>query len=105
LPTRPKLIWYSLLGGACISALSITIRIYGNGQIAFYLGYPGIYCMQSFLQGFLDWLPGGIGMNAIAEILAFTISNTTCFAGLIFLLLRIFIPDRSKTLPPLLDEK
>ena len=105
LPTRSKLIWYSILGGACITALAIAIRIYGNGQIAFYLGYPGIYCMQSFLQRFLDWLPGGIGMNAIAEILAFAISNTASFAALIFLLLRIFIPDRSKALPPLVDEK
>ncbi len=105
LPTRSKLIWYSLLGGTCITALAITLRIYGSGQFAFYLGYPGIYCMQSFLQTFLDWLPGGIGMNAIAEILAFAISNTASFAALIFLLLRIFIPDRSKALPPLLDKK
>jgi hypothetical protein len=105
LPTRSKLIWYSLLGGACITALAIVVRVYGTGNVAFYLGYPGIYCMQSFLQRFLDWLPGGIGMNAIAEILAFAISNTASFAALIFLLLRIFIPDRSNTSPALLDEK
>jgi hypothetical protein len=97
---RTKLIWYSLLGGACITALAIVLRMHGVPRPAFYLSYPGIYLMQSFLQSFLDWLPWGLG-NLITEALAFILANTVSFALVIFLLLRIFVPDRSEELPPI----
>ena len=61
--------------------------------------------MQSFLQRFLDWLPGDFGLNLIVDNLTFFIANTLSFALVIFLLLRIFNPDRSETLPPIANEK
>jgi hypothetical protein len=102
---RSKLIWYSIFGAACITALAIVLRMHGASRPALYLSYPGVYLMQSFLQRFLDWLPGGFGMNLIAETFTFIFANTASYAIVIFLLLRIFIPDRSEDLPPIVDKK
>jgi hypothetical protein len=101
---RTTLIWCSILGGACITALAIALRMHGASGPAFYLSYPGIYLMQSFLQSFLDWLPWGLG-NLITETCTFIIANSVSYTLVIFLLLRIFIPDRSEDLPPIVDEK
>jgi hypothetical protein len=102
---RSRLIWNSILGGGCITILAIALRMFGIAWPVRYLSYPGIYLMQSFLQRFLDWLPGGFGMNLIAETLTFIIANTLSFALVIFLVLRIFIPDRSEELSPIVAGK
>ena len=101
---RSKLIWYSIFGGAGITVLAIALRMLGISRPVIYLSYPGIYLMQSFLQSFLDWLPWGFG-NLITETLTFLLANTLSYAIVIFLLLRIFVPDRSEDLPPIVDEK
>ncbi len=98
---RSKLIWYSIIGGAAITALAIVLHGIGSRQPAKYLSYPGIYLMDSFLQRFLDWLPGGFGLNLIVQTLAFFLANTASYAIVILLVLRIFIPDRSEALPSL----
>ena len=88
-----------------MTTLAIVLRAQGAHRLVFYLAYPGIYWMQSFLQRFLVWLPFGIGTNAIAETFTFILANTASYAILIFLLLRIFIPDRSQNLPSLSNQK
>ncbi len=102
---RSKLIWYSILGGVCITALAILLRTHGVYRPVLYLTYPGVYFMQSFLLRFLDWLPRSVGMNPAVETLTFIIVNSASYAFVIFLLLRIFIPDRSQDLPSIVDEK
>jgi hypothetical protein len=102
---RSKLISYSIIGGVGITALAIALRMHGASKPALYLAYPGVYLMQSFLQGFLDWLPGGLGMNLIAETFTFILANTASYTLVIFLLLRIFIPDRSEDLPSIVGEE
>jgi len=102
---RRKLIWYSLLGGALITASAVGLRTAGIYRPIPYLTYPGAYLMQLFVFRFLAWLPWGMGENLLSELVAFFALNVLGYAGVIFLLLRIFIPDRSGKLPPLTGEK
>ncbi len=92
---RAKLIWDSIMGGTFITALAITLQLLGIHRPVLWLSYPGVYFMQAFFLRFLAWLPGGIGDNLIAETLGFVVWNTAAFAFVIFLVLRIFWPDRS----------
>jgi hypothetical protein len=102
---RRKLIWCSLLGGALITATAVGFRTAGIYRPVPYLTYPGAYLMQAFVFKVLAWLPWGIGDNLLSELLAFFTLNVLGYAFVIFLLLRIFIPDRSGELPPLTGEK
>lgn len=102
---RSKLIWYSVLGGFLITALAIVLRSVGIYRPIPYLTYPGSYLMQAFVERFLSWLPWGIGDNLLSELFAFVFLNVLGYAFVIFLLLRIFIPDRSGELPPITGEK
>jgi hypothetical protein len=104
-PVRRKLIWYSLLGGVLITASAVGLRTAGIYRPVPYLTYPGAYLMQAFVFKILAWLPWGIGDNLLSELFAFFALNVLGYAFVIFLLLRIFIPDRSGELPPLTGEK
>jgi hypothetical protein len=102
---RRKLICYSILGGVLITALGIGLRfaeIYGPVP---YLTYSGSYLMQVFFQRFLEWIPWRYADNLISELVLFVVLNVLGYAGLIFLLLRIFIPDHSGKLPSITGEK
>lgn len=104
-PVRRELIWYSLLGGLLITASAVGLRTAGIYRPVPYLTYPGAYLMQAFVFKFLAWLPWGMGNNLLSELLAFFALNVLGYAFVIFLLLRIFIPDRSGELPPLTGKK
>jgi hypothetical protein len=97
---RRKLIWYSILGGIVLTLLAIVLRFAGINWPVPYLTYPGAYlpeiprmdpmavCGQSHLRRpFVLWV----------DVLG--------YAFVIFLLLRIFFPDRSSELPPLTGKK
>jgi len=96
---RRKLIWYSILGGVFITLLAIALRSAGINRPVPYLTYPGSYLMQIFFQRFLEWIP--YADNLISELLLFFVLNVLGYTFVIFLLLRIFIPDHSGELPPL----
>jgi hypothetical protein len=102
---RKKLIWISVLGGVCITLLAVALRAMGIYRPVPYLTYPGAYLMQAFVFKFFAWLPWGMGDNLLSELFAFFALNVLGYAFVIFLLLRIFIPDRSGELPPLTGEK
>jgi hypothetical protein len=102
---RKKLIWISVLGGVFITLLAVALRAMGIYRPVPYLTYPGAYLMQAFVFKFLAWLPWGMGDNLLSELFAFFALNALGYAFVIFLLLRIFIPDRSGELPPLTGEK
>ncbi|HKM66312.1 MAG TPA: hypothetical protein VJX70_04030 [Candidatus Acidoferrum sp.] len=102
---RRKLIWYSLLGGVLVTLSAIALRSAGIYRPVPYLTYPGAYLMQAFVFRFLEWLPWGLGDNLLSELFAFFALNVLGYAFVTFLLLRIFIPDRSGELPPLTGEK
>jgi hypothetical protein len=98
---RRKLIWYSLSGGVFITLLAIALRSLGINRPVPYLTYSGAYLMQTFFQRFLEWIPWKYADNLISEVLLFFVLNVLGYAFVIFLLLRIFFPDRSGELPTL----
>ena len=102
---RRKLIWYSILGGVLLTLLAIVLRFAGIYWPVPYLTYPGAYLMQTFFQRFLEWIPWKYADNLISELLLFFVLNVLGYAFVIFLLLRIFFPDRSPELPPLTGKK
>lgn len=102
---RRKLISYSILGGIFITVLAIALRSAGIYRPVPYLTYSGAYLMQNFFQRFLIWLPWKHADNPITELFFFFVLNVLGYAFVIFLLLRIFFPDRSDELPPLTPEK
>ena len=102
---RLKLIWCSILGGVFITLLAIMLRFAGiNGPVP-YLTYAGAYLMETFFQRFLEWIPWKYADNLISEVVLFLVLNISSYAFIIFLLLRIFFPDRSSELPPLTGKK
>jgi len=102
---RRKLIWCSILGGVFITLLAIMLRFAGiNGPVP-YLTYAGAYLMETFFQRFLEWIPWKYADNLISEVVLFLLLNILSYAFVIFLLLRIFFPDRSSELPPLTGKK
>ena len=102
---RRKLIWCSILGGVFITLLAIMLRFAGiNGPVP-YLTYAGAYLMETFFQRFLEWIPWRYADNLISEVVLFLVLNISSYAFIIFLLLRIFFPDRSSELPPLTGKK
>jgi hypothetical protein len=100
-----KLIDWSLLGGASITILGLTLRSAGITGPVPYLTYSGSYLMQIFFQRFLEWIPWKYADNLISEFVLFFALNVLGYTFVIYLLLRIFFPDRSGTLPPLTGEK
>ncbi len=102
---RRKLIWYSILGGVFITVLALALRFAGIHLPVPYLTYSGSYLMQVFFQRFLEWIPWKYADNLISELLLFFVLNVLGYAFVIFLLLRIFIPDRSGELPPLTSKE
>jgi hypothetical protein len=102
---RRKLIWCSILGGVFITLLAIVLRFAGIYWPVPYLTYAGAYLMETFFQRFLEWIPWKYVDNLISELLLFFVLNVLGYAFVIFLLLRIFVPDRSSELPPLTGKK
>jgi hypothetical protein len=102
---RRKLIWYSILGGVFLTLLAIALRFAGMNWPVPYLTYAGAYLMQVFFQRFLEWIPWQYADNLISEDLLFFVLNVLGYGFVIFLLLRIFFPDRSSELPPLTGKK
>ena len=102
---RRKLIWYSILGGVFLTLLGIMLRSAGIYWPVPYLTYAGAYLMQAFFQRFLEWIPWKYADNLISELLLFLALNVLGYAFVIFLLLRIFFPDRSSELPSLTGKK
>ena len=102
---RKKLIWISVLGGVFITLLAVALRSMGIYRPVPYLTYPGSYLMSAFMDRLLGYLPYGLGDNLISELLVFFALNVAGYALLIFLLLRIFYPDRSHDLPPITGSK
>ena len=102
---RRKLIWYSILGGVFLTLLGIVLQFVGIYRPVPYLTYAGAYLMQTFFQRFLEWIPWKYADNLISEDLLFFVLNVLGYAFVIFLLLRVFFPDRSSELPPLTGKK
>ena len=98
---RRKLIYWSLLSGVFITTAGIGLRFIGVTRPIPYLTYFGSYLMQIFFQRFLEWIPWRYADNLISELVLFFALNVLGYAFPIFLLLRIFFPDRSDGLPPL----
>jgi hypothetical protein len=98
---RRRLIWYSISGGVLITVLGLALRFAGISRPVPYLTYSGSYLMQIFFQRFLEWIPWKYADNLITELLLFFVLNVLGYAFVIFLLLRIFFPERSNELPPL----
>lgn len=102
---RRKLIWHSVLGGVFLTLLALVLRASGiNGPVP-YLTYAGSYLMQIFFQRFLEWIPWQYADNLISEDLLFFVLNVLGYGFVIFLLLRIFFPDRPAELPRLTGKK
>ena len=102
---RRELIWCSILGGVFITLLAIALRSIGIYRPVPYLTYSGAYLMQTFFQRLLAWIPWKYADNPISELLLFFVLNVLGYALVIFLVLRIFFPDRSGELPPLTSKK
>jgi hypothetical protein len=102
---RRELIGYSILGGIFLTLLAIALRFAGIYRPVPYLTYAGAYLMQTFFQRFLAWIPWKYADNLISEDLLFFVLNILGYALVIFLLLRIFFPDRSSELPSLTGKK
>jgi hypothetical protein len=96
-----KLIRWSLLGGVAITVLGLAFRFAGISAPVPYLTYSGSYLMQIFFQRLLEWIPWRYADNLLSELVLFFALNVFGYAFVIYLLLRIFFPDRSGTLPPL----
>lgn len=102
---RKRLSWISILGGVFITLLAVLLRSVGIYRPVPYLTYPGSYLMQAFVDRMLGWIPWGLGDNLISELVVFFVLNVAGYAFVIFLLLRIFYPDRPGELPSLTSEK
>ena len=102
---RRKLIWYSILGGVFLTLLAIVLRFAGIYWPVPYLTYAGAYLMQVFFQRYLEWIRWKYADNLISELLLSLALNVLGYAFVIFLLLRIFFPDRSSELPSLTGKK
>jgi hypothetical protein len=102
---RRGLIWYSICSGVFITLLAIALRAVGIYRPVPYLTYSGAYLMQAFFQRFLEWIPWRYADNLISELLLFFVLNVLGYAFVIYLLLRIFFPDRSGELPPLIGKR
>jgi Mn2+/Fe2+ NRAMP family transporter len=102
---RRQLIWYAILGGVFLTLLALALHFAGINRPVPYLTYAGAYLMQMFFRRFLEWIPWQYADNPISELLLFFASNVFGYAFVIFLLLRIFFPDRSSELPPLTGKK
>lgn len=100
---RSRLTRISLLGGVFITLLAMALRAIGFYRPVPYLTYPGSYLMGAFVDQMLGWIPWGLGDNLISEWIVFFVLNVAGYAFVIFLILRIFYPDRSEDLPPLTD--
>src|SRR5271167_1075650 len=98
---RIRLIWISVLGGVFITLLAVVLRSMGIYRPVPYLTYPGSYLMGAFVDRLLGYIPWGLGDNLISEWIVFFALNVAGYAFVIFLLLRIFYPDRSRDLPAL----
>jgi len=102
---RRKLITISIFGGVFITLLAVVLRQVGIYRPVPYLTYPGAYLMQAGVDRALGHVPWGLGDNLISEILVFFALNVAGYAFVIFLILRIFLPDRSGELPPITGER
>jgi TctA family transporter len=102
---RRELIRYSIFGGILITLLAIALRSAGIYRPVPYLTYSGSYLMQVFFQKFLEWIPWKYADNLISELVLFFVGNVLGYAFVIFIMLRIFFPDRSSELPPLTGKK
>ena len=102
---RKKLVWISIAGGVFITLLAVALRAMGIYRPVPYLTYPGSYLMQAFVDRLLGYIPWGLGDNLISELVVFFALNVAGYAFVIFLLLRIFYPDRSNKLPPITGER
>jgi hypothetical protein len=102
---RRKLIWLSLSGGLFITLLAVALRAMGIYRPVPYLTYPGTYLMSAFVDRLLGYIPYGLGDNLVSELLVFFALNVAGYAFVIFLLLRIFYPDRSHDLPPITGKR
>src|SRR5215472_3904364 len=102
---RKKLIWISVLGRVFITLLAVALRALGIYRPVPYLTYPGSYLMQAFVDRLLGYIPWGLGDNLISELIVFFGLNVAGYASVIFLILRIFCPDRSQELPPLTGDR
>jgi hypothetical protein len=100
-----KLIRWSLLGGVSITVLGLAFRFAGISGPVPYLTYSGSYLMQIFFQRFLEWIPSRYADNLLSEFVLFFALNVLGYAFVIYLLLRIFFPDRSGALPPITGQK
>ena len=90
-----------MLGGVFITLLAVALRAMGIYRPVPYLTYPGSYLMNTFVDRMLGSVPWGLGDNLISELAVFFALNVVGYALVIYLLLRIFYPDRSNQLPPL----
>ncbi|HTP68913.1 MAG TPA: hypothetical protein VMJ35_08430 [Dongiaceae bacterium] len=102
---RRKLIWWSILGGVLITLLAVILRSAGITGPVPYLSYGGAYLMETFFQRFLEWIPWQYADNLISEVALFLLLNILSYAFVIFLVLRIFFPDRSSDLPSLTNKR
>jgi len=102
---RKRLIWISILGGTFITLLAVALRALGIYRPVPYLTYPGSYLMQAGVDRMLGWIPWGLGDNLISELVVFFALNVAGYAFVIFLILRIFYPDRSGELPPMTGDR
>jgi hypothetical protein len=100
-----RLIGWSVGGGVFITVLGIGLRFVGITWPVPYLTYSGSYLMQIFFQRFLEWIPWQYADNVISEFVLFFVLNVFGYAFVIFLVLRIFFPDRSGALPRMTEEK
>jgi len=98
---RKKLLLISVVGGVFITLLAVALRAMGIYRPVPYLTYPGSYLMGAFVDRMLGWIPWGLGDNLISEWIVFFLLNVAGYAFVIFLILRIFYPDRSEELPPI----
>jgi hypothetical protein len=96
---RRKLIDWSLMGGVFITEVGLAFRFSGIPLPARYLTYFGSYLMQVFFQGFLQRIPWKYADNFVSEFVLFFAFNALGYAFVIFLLLRIFFPDRAELRP------
>ena len=94
-----------MLGGVLITLLALALRSMGIYRPVPYLTYPGSYLMQAGVDRLLGYIPWGLGDNLISELLVFFALNVAGYASVIFLVLRIFYPDRSSELPPITGER